>query len=206
MRVPRCLSCLRAALLGTCLLASSPAAAGTAVFDLLWTGKNMSAVAPTTTIAAGLGDTLELSIFLTPGSEGVIFYNISLAYDNASGLEVINPEEITPPEFDGNIAPGVTVAGGFISSFGGNMDIGNLGPVGSTPLLIGIVDFEVLAGILAGPTSVTSGYFHVDDGCGNNSGGSCSTFGTATVTLIPEPSTALLLAPALAFLACRRRR
>jgi hypothetical protein len=182
------------------LAMASTTASAVPIVQVIWqeTGTSTATVAPGTPLTA--------EIFMSPDAAGISAYGVSIQF-NSSDLQLAAqaPEKQVPPGFQ-DIFPPPTATSDQVSSFGG-ATLGS-GPT-SGMLLIGLVHF-----IAVSPTNdgadVTPGFFvkGIDGMFDNAVPGKALApdFLTASVLPVPEPTTALLLVPALAGLAALRRR
>jgi hypothetical protein len=211
--------------LGACLLVGvaaavfgfgSPREASSATFfDFVWTSKNGAATSQSGIIAAANGDLLTGEIRMAVDSRGVDFYSISLEFDTALDDEL---------DFDSAVGftPIYVGIGGNPESWtestltekGNVLSFSDVCPVPwpscgfpDQTLVIGQVTFAVANVASDGPDIFLGLFSSPPDGFTPNSGPGeweDPVFGTATV--VPEPSTTLLLAFGLAGIAGMRRR
>lgn len=194
------------------LLAVSASAATTAV---LWTEIDGSPIGATPSIAINPGQTATATFYLdgTPDATGINNYSISLQWDGGAVpvLGSASAIDVVPVGYSGSFSPGVAVT-----------DSG-AGTMGSA---LGYDAFVLLGGVLGGPysigtltvtalnpgvTTIASGAFQPlgADGIVNGAFADITgstVWGSAGITVIPEPTTASLLGIGLLGLALAGRR
>jgi hypothetical protein len=173
--------------------------ASAATVQVLWQENGMSS------IAAAAGTPLTAEILITPDAAGISSYGVSIQFDtNDLMLAAAAPERLLPTGFQSNLfTPFPTITGNQISTF--DAETLQNGPTSGT-FLAGLVHFVAKNPTDDGMNDVTAGFFKTGvDGMFDNAGNSINPqFSGATA--VPEPTTALLLVPALAGLAALRRR
>jgi hypothetical protein len=209
-----------------CGLMIEPAAATQSV-ELFFTAHNGAPIAHTASLSVAPGDTIALEMIMTTDAQGVSAYGVSVDFDSA------DQGRITLDGFGNTLAPGF--AGHFKDPFGPDNSLGTPGfvesfnafaPLGepnplseSAQFAIGTLSFMVTAGILDGPAIIAPGLLNVTiDGILSNEFELIGdqfvfedvsaeyTFLGATLQIIPEPSTAMLLGAGLGILSGIRRR
>jgi hypothetical protein len=183
------------------LLAIASTASADATVNVLWqqNGQSSIAVAPGTPLTA--------EVFITPGSAGISSYGVSIQFDsNDLTLVPADPTCCTkelPMGFQFNLMSGLTVNANQISSFEA-ATLGN-GPT-TGPFLAGLVNFVTKTPTDNGSDAVTAGFFQTGVDAMFDNAGKAVTPLFSGASLVPEPTTALLLVSGLAGLAAFRRR
>ena len=191
------------------MLAASMANAGSV--DITWTGTSGAGVTGTSTIFADPGDFLTGTITMTvdPADPLVNAYDLGLEWDAdfKDEMDWLSTNQTPPPTFLG--AAGGVVADSSLLSVGVQLNaftafcaFGCSGPLGPGTHTLGNVVFIATANVVNDGVDVTVGS-PIEDTGGNDISG-LFVFNGASV--IPEPSTALLLACGLVALAMGRRR
>jgi hypothetical protein len=182
-----------------------------------FTGTTGSGIVGSNEIYAESGDVLTMNLMLQApdDGDGINSYGVSVKFDD--DLDIIlapGPQESLPSDFVFNLTSGVagtqesTLAQmGFIYTF--EAATFGVGPVGGDPFVIGTFQFLVTSNVADDGPDIFSGFFNdTIDGICKNSGPCWNEgpveFGTATV--VPEPSTALLMGLGLIGLARVSRR
>ena len=178
-------------------------------FKVLFVERNSIAITPTNAVAAAVGDTLLAELSIIVDADGVQAYAVSVQFDPkpVNELDLLLATLIVPPGFTSPIALSVPIEStafvtGFITSFGATFSPPP-GPTGTT-LLIGEMLFKVTPNVVNDGVDILPGFFAAEDSCLDNAGNPCSEFEGASVNLIPEPATALLVAMGCAALALWR--
>jgi hypothetical protein len=176
-------------------------AASAATVQVLWQENGLSS------IAAAAGTPLTAEILITPDAAGISSYGVSIQFDtNDLMLAATAPERTLPSGFTSNLFPTFpTITGNQISTF--DAETFGAGPTSGT-FLAGLVHFVVTNPTDDGMIDVTPGFFNtgVDGMFDNANPGKAVNVQFFGATVVPEPTTALLLAPGLAGLAALRRR
>ena len=180
----------------------SPGAWALPALDVLFTGRNGMAIAPSSSVVAAPGDRLTASLVLSAGPEGVSSYGLSIEFDAdlADELDLESATELLPSGFDFNLTPGVggtresdATQSGLVLTF--EAATFGFGPTDSS-FEIGVVEFLVTGNVATDGDDIQSGFFGAADGIFDNLGGDLSgqlVLGSAAVN-VPEPGSALLVA------------
>lgn len=213
------------------ILLASPAGAVPSV-DLFFSELNGSSIGTTQNLAVLPGDRVGVEMVITGDDRGVVAYSLSVDFDSggdgrilledyatvlALGFEdILGPGPQGPDDSLG--APGMVRLFAATSGFGP----GGLEPnpfTENASFTVATLEFTITDEILGGPATIAPGLFHtgVDEILSNDveligsdfqfvdvSADYAFTF--ATLTIVPEPATGLLLAGGLLVLARVRRR
>lgn len=177
----------------------------TPLIDVIFTGSTGAGTPGGSSIRAAPGDVLTAEIRVAAGSEGVSSYGLSLRFDEDLGdeLDLEGPaSEFLPEGYDFNLTEGVDSSRESTSSVAGYVRTFEAATFAEGPaseaFAVGTVDFLVNDGVEADGTDLRVGLFNPGvDGLFDNAGndlGPSSTFGTASVNPVPEPTTGALLA------------
>ena len=184
------------------LSSASPAAAGPGdPFNGIDVSVSIEWANGSSTTQVQVGDTIDGTILMGIPASGISFYSISTMVD--SGLSVLSFDD-TPPSPFNDLGPATTTIDGFgnttISSFEGQAGVGPT----SIFVAIGSVSFAATG---VGNFDVTP-FLAVGDGLFDNmliDKSTGSAFTAASVTVVPEPTVALLMAMGLGVLSLHAR-
>jgi hypothetical protein len=203
-------------------LLSLPAMAAPSL-DLFFTSRNGNAIPETTSLGVQPGDRVALEMRMTSDERGVSAYSISVDFDSVGEgpLDPVTYANVLPSGLSFPIiaprGPGDPLGEpGFIKHFTGATFIASPLTENAT-FTIGLLEFDVTAGILNGPVRIAPGIFFagVDEILSNelvlvgqdfvfHEVSADFGFGSATLALVPEPGTGLLVSIGLLLLARRR--
>jgi len=204
-----------------------PAAAlATQSVELFFNAHNGAPIAPAANLVVAPGDSIGVEMIMTTDAQGVWFYGVSVDFDSTQlgRLSLDAFANVLPPGFQLNLGAfgpdDSRGEEGFVSSFAAIGPYGAPNPLSeNAQFLIATLSFTVTAGILDGPAIVVPGIFNtgVDEILSNENEligneyvfrdvSAEYVFQAATIRLVPEPSTALLLVVGLALLSRARSR
>jgi hypothetical protein len=200
---------LRQQALGLALLAAAVTgqpvvALATPIVDVVFIATTGAGTVGGASIDAVPGDVLIAELRISADAEGVSSYGVSLAYDLdlRNELDVLSVSELTPAGFAFSFTPGVVALveestanrSGRILTFEA-VTLG-LGPASQT-FAVGRIELLVGAAVASDGFDLEMGLFNPGvDGLFDNDGDDLApfaVFGSASVNLVPEPGTALLL-------------
>jgi hypothetical protein len=188
-------------------LVAFTANAGTVSIEWAGTGGSNS-------ISVSPGATVVATIFLDATAEGgTNSYGISVDFDTELGnvLALQSATEFLPAGMQLNFTPGITNvvdSGAGTSGVVGSIEAGALfgSPVTATKFAIGTIAFLANS---VGTTVLNSGFFNPGvDGYNDINGtpAAITSFGTASITVVPEPGTAALVGLGMLGLAIAGRK
>ncbi len=189
--------------------------ASATMVDIVFTATTGSGTPGTNKIGAEAGDLLTAIVSIEPDAAGVSSYGISVLFDMDLGneLDLDSVTELLNAPFTFNFDPGCASTQESTGAKVGNVltceaATFGAGPPPPTSVAIMELKFLVTANVVDDLFDIELGFFNPGfDGVFDNAGGSVNpTFGRASVNVIPEPDTALLIGFGLVGLGVRLRK
>ena len=184
--------------------------------DITFTATSGTGTTGSNSITASAGDTLTAAISISPDDAGISSYSISALFDMDFGneLDLLSANELLNAPFQFNVNPGCASTqestGGQVGDvFSCEAATFGAGPVQPVTVDIFELVFQVTVNVATDGFDIQAGFFNTGfDGAFDNAGGSVTPiFGMASVNLVPEPNTALLVGfGLLGFTVCARKR
>jgi len=189
--------------------------ASAATVGIVFTATTGSGTPGTDEIGAEPGDLLTAIVSIEPDAAGISSYGISVLFDMDLGneLDLASVTELLNAPFTFNFDPGCASTQESTGAQEGQVltcEAGTFGTGPPPPTSVAIMElqFFVTANVVDDSFDIELGFFNPGfDGVFDNAGGSViPIFGRASVNVIPEPNTALLLGLGFVGLASRLRK